>query len=44
MFSKMKDYNLDFKDRRIINNLYKNQRAEITINNESASANIYVKV
>lgn len=40
MFSMMKELDLDFKDRRIIYNLYKNQNAEITINNETASAKI----
>lgn len=40
MFSIMKELNLDFKDRRIIYNLYENQSAEITINNESASVKI----
>jgi hypothetical protein len=36
----MKELNLDLKDRRIIYNLYKNQSADITIDNESASAKI----
>ncbi|VVC36881.1 Reverse transcriptase domain [Cinara cedri] len=36
----MKEINLDFKDRRIIYNLYKNQSVEIKINNKSASAKI----
>jgi hypothetical protein len=40
MLSIMKELHLDFKDKRIIYNLYKNQSADITINNESASAKI----
>jgi len=40
MFSIRKKLDLYFKDRRIIYNLYKDQNAEIKINNEIASAKI----
>lgn len=40
MFLIIKKFDLDFKDRRIIYNLYNNKNAEIAINNDSASVKI----
>lgn len=44
MFSIMKKMDLDFKDRSIIYNFYKNQNVKITINKESTSAKKNVEV
>lgn len=40
MFSIIHELYLDFKDKGLVYNLYKNQNAEITIYNESASSKI----